>query len=144
MWSSVNVVSNECGLKWVWSQMNVVSNECMNVVSNECGLKWMYECGLKWMWSQMNRSPMNRFQMNRSQMNVVSNECGLKWKSLIWMWSQMNRSQINRFQLSAHPPKQLKFKMFRLLLRNYIKAKLIMCLYWGRRVFNQLRTLRTE
>jgi len=84
---SNEVVSNECGLKWMWSQMTVISNE---VVSNECGLKWMNvvsnECGLKWMWSQM---------------TVISNKCGLKWlwsqmnvvsneRGLIWMWSQMN------------------------------------------------------
>ena len=90
----MNVVSNECGLKWMWSQMNVVSNEYglkwmwpqMNVASNDCGLKWMQsqmnavsnECGLKWLWSQMkksqmNRSQMNRSQMNRSQINMVSN-----------------------------------------------------------------------
>jgi len=61
MWPELNVVSNEvvsndCGLKWLWSQMTVVS---MTVVSNECGFKWMW-----------------------SQMNVVSNEHGLKWKSL--------------------------------------------------------------
>jgi len=24
----MNVVSNECGLKWMWSQLNVVSTEC--------------------------------------------------------------------------------------------------------------------
>jgi len=103
----MNVVSNECGLKWMWSQMNVVSNEGglkwrgsqMKGVSNECGLNWMWsqknvvlnECGLKWMWSQM----------NWSQMNVVSNDCGLKWIwfqmnvvshecGLEWMWSRMN------------------------------------------------------
>jgi len=48
-WSQMNVVSNECGLKWLWSQMNVVSNEYglkwlwsqMNLVSDECGPKWM-------------------------------------------------------------------------------------------------------
>ena len=73
----MNVVSNDCSLKWMWSQMIEDSNECglkwtwfqMNVVLNECGLK---RTGLKWMWSQM---------------NVVSNEqvwyeCGLKWSGL--------------------------------------------------------------
>jgi len=95
MWSKMNVVSNECSLKWMWSQMNVVSNECglkrlwsqMNVVSNDCGLKWMWsqmnvvsnDCGLKWMWSQM---------------SMGSNDCGLKWSGLKWMWSQMNRSNV--------------------------------------------------
>jgi len=24
----MTVVSNECSVKWLWSQMNVVSNEC--------------------------------------------------------------------------------------------------------------------
>jgi len=85
----MNVVSNECGLKWTWSQMNVVSNEWsrMNVVSNECGLKWK---SLKWMWSQM----------NTSQMNGVSNERSLKWSGhkwigLKWTWFQMSWSQMN-------------------------------------------------
>jgi len=108
----MNVVSNECGRKWMWSQMNVVSNECgpkwmlsqMNVVPNECGLKWMWsqmnvvsnECGLKWMWAQM---------------NVVSNEkisyecglkrTGLKWSSLKWMWFQMKWSQMNDLELNC-------------------------------------------
>ena len=41
MWSQMNVVSNECGLKLMWSQMNrsqmnVVSNV---LVTNEGGLK---------------------------------------------------------------------------------------------------------
>jgi len=38
----MNVVLNDCGLKWMMSQMNVVSNEC--------GLKWTgLKCrGLKW------------------------------------------------------------------------------------------------
>jgi len=102
----MNVVSNECGLKWMWSQSNVVSNECglkwmwsqMNVVSNERDLKWMWspvnrsqmnvvsnECGLKWMWSQMN-------VVSNEQ---VSYECGLRWTGIKWMWSQMNRSNMN-------------------------------------------------
>ena len=112
----MNVVSNECGLKWIWSQMkwsqiNVVSNE---VVSNDCGLKWMWsqmkwsqmnvvsnDCGLKWMWSQMKWYRMNVVSNDCglkwlcSQMNVVSNECGLKWTGLKWMWSQMKKSHVN-------------------------------------------------
>ena len=75
----MNVIWNECGLKWMWSQMNVVSNEC--------GLKWMWsqttvvsnECGLKWVWAQMT-------VVSNDQ---VSNECGLKWTGQM-SWSQMN------------------------------------------------------
>ena len=59
----MNVVSNDCGLKWMWSQMNVVSNKC----------------GLKWTWSQMSWSQMNVDSNEWSQMNVDSNE-----------WSQRN------------------------------------------------------
>jgi len=65
----MNVVSNECGLKWMWSQMNVVSNDC----------------GLKWMWSQM-----NVFSNEVVSNDWVSNECGLKCRGLKWAWSQMN------------------------------------------------------
>jgi len=50
MWSQINVVSNECGLKSMWSRMKKsqmkVSNEKISnekvsneKVSNECGLK---------------------------------------------------------------------------------------------------------
>ena len=90
MWkkSHVNVVSNECGLKWkslkwMWSQINVVSNE---QVSKERGLKrtWSQKKWSQMKWSQMKRSHMKRCQMNRSQMNR----------------SQMNRSQMNRSQMS--------------------------------------------
>jgi len=82
----MNVVSNDCGLKWMWSQMIEVSNERglkwiwaqMNVVSNECGLKWT---GLIWMWSQINRS-----QMSWSQMN------GLKWIGLNCLYTAFGTS----------------------------------------------------
>jgi len=106
MWSQINVVSNECGLKWMWSQMkwSKMKWSQMNVVSNECSLKWSgfkwlwsqmtvvsNDCGLKWMWSQMN-VVSNEVVSNEcglkwlwSHINVVSNECGLKW-----MWSQIN------------------------------------------------------
>jgi len=69
MVSQLNVVSIDCGLKWMWSQMNVIS---MNVVSIFCGLKW--------------RSS----QMKKSHVNVVANEQvskerGLKWSGLEWI-----------------------------------------------------------
>jgi len=91
---SNEVVSNECGLKWMWfqmnrSQMNVVPNE---VVSNERDLKWKSfknGCVLKWKilersglnWTGLKRtwSQLKWSRINRSQMKVVSNERGLKW-----------------------------------------------------------------
>jgi len=125
----MNVVWNECGLKWMWSQMNVVSNECglkwlwsqMNVVSNECGLKWLWsqmnvvsnECGLKWTWSQMKWSQMNRSQMKVVSnvvvsIEVVSNELsqmnGLKWIGLNSQGTSLNTTNRllhpNRFERS--------------------------------------------
>ena len=63
MWFQMNVVSNDCGFKWTWSQMNVVSNE---QVSNERGLKWS---GLKWI------------GLKRS---------GLKFRGLKWTWFLVN------------------------------------------------------
>jgi len=78
MWSQMNVVSNECGLKWMWSQMNVVSNEY----------------GLKWMWPQMKKCHVNVVSNGQASNVVVSSERGVVSKE----WSQMNWSQ-----LSAHP-----------------------------------------
>ena len=116
-WSQINVVSNECGLKWLWSQINVVSNDCglkwtwsqmkkslVNVVSNELGLKWL--------WSQMKWSRMNRCQMmqvlyecglkNRGLKRMVSNERGLKWT-----WSQMNVVSNDLVSIVMEPGKLL-------------------------------------
>jgi len=106
MWSQINVVSNECSLKWMWSQMNVVSNKCglkwlwsqMSVVSNECGLKWK---SLKWVWSQMTVVSNDWCQMNVVSNEKVSNECDLKWTGLKWTWSQMKWSQMNRSQMNV-------------------------------------------
>ena len=59
IWSPMNVVSNDCGLKIMWSQMIAVSNEC--------GLKWK---NLMWMWSQMNRHQLSLSQMYWSQFSA--------------------------------------------------------------------------
>jgi len=90
----MNVVSNECGLKWTglkWTALRWTWSQ-MNVVSNDRGLKgmWSQMNGCKWMvaneWSQMNVvSNEHGLKWTWSQMNVVSNERGLKWT-----WSQMN------------------------------------------------------
>ena len=111
MWFQRNMVSNECGLKWMWSQMNrsQMNSSQMNVVSNERGLKWsrsqrnvvsnewlqMNGCkwmvsnerGLKWTWSQMNVVSNERgLKWTWSQMNVVSNEPGLKCSGASRVW----------------------------------------------------------
>jgi len=89
------MVWNECDLKWMWSQMNVVSNEYGLRWS---GLKWS---GLKWMWSQMKWSQMNLVSNECGlkwlwpQMNVVQNECGLKWVWSQMKWSKMKKSHMN-------------------------------------------------
>jgi len=80
----MNVVSNECGLKWMWSQMNVVSNEW--------GLKWS---GLKWMWSQMKKPYVNVVSNEQVSKECVLKWSVLKWIGLKWMLSQMSWSQMN-------------------------------------------------
>ena len=44
----------------------------MNVVSNECGLKWI---GLKWMWSQLKKSHVNVVSYEEVSNEVVSIFC---------------------------------------------------------------------